>query len=319
MYDLDGYGKITKDDIAGIVSTIYESIGKSVVVPHYGSKTINVRLTVSPDSKTKPTTTVAPKVLKKAIITPRRRIRPRKLNSEDDCGDGSDTSVEGKIRKCHRHHTQNQKSNQETEIINKNKENNNRISKDCSTTTTTNTTDSTTEPTCLEKNYTPNKTNDCRLINQNIYESINNLKCCPKDNNLHVVFSESKKVNCCPVVADGKLIENNDRCTTKKIENNLINIECNETCRDCTINLEVTNCKQTGRKKILRKSRSRKQKSGDEQPVARVRSLSVGNENVWNRIESAEECWKSSLRRHELIEIIRESMEKNRLCFQSNR
>ncbi|GBP92747.1 Protein naked cuticle homolog [Eumeta japonica] len=36
-------------DIAGIVSTIYESIGKSVTVPHYGSKTIQVRLTVVPD------------------------------------------------------------------------------------------------------------------------------------------------------------------------------------------------------------------------------------------------------------------------------
>lgn len=36
-------------DIAGIVSTIYDSIGKSVTVPHYGSKTIQVRLTVVPD------------------------------------------------------------------------------------------------------------------------------------------------------------------------------------------------------------------------------------------------------------------------------
>lgn len=40
-----------RQDIAGIVYTIYESIGKSVVVPHCGSKTINVRLTVSPDAK----------------------------------------------------------------------------------------------------------------------------------------------------------------------------------------------------------------------------------------------------------------------------
>lgn len=31
------------------MSTIYESIGKSVTVPHYGSKTIQVRLTVVPD------------------------------------------------------------------------------------------------------------------------------------------------------------------------------------------------------------------------------------------------------------------------------
>ncbi|XP_067643471.1 protein naked cuticle isoform X2 [Eurosta solidaginis] len=57
FYDLDGHhGKITKDDIVGIVYTIYESIGKSVVVPHCGSKTINVRLTVSPEGKSKSTT-----------------------------------------------------------------------------------------------------------------------------------------------------------------------------------------------------------------------------------------------------------------------
>ncbi|KAM3967519.1 LOW QUALITY PROTEIN: NKD inhibitor of WNT signaling pathway naked cuticle [Aphomia sociella] len=49
LYDLDGHGRMTKDDIAGIVSTIYESIGKSVTVPHYGSKTIQVRLTVVPE------------------------------------------------------------------------------------------------------------------------------------------------------------------------------------------------------------------------------------------------------------------------------
>ncbi|KAL5283117.1 NKD1 family protein [Megaselia abdita] len=53
FYDLDGHhGKITKDGIAGIVYTIYESIGKSVTVPCNGSKTINVRLTISPENKT---------------------------------------------------------------------------------------------------------------------------------------------------------------------------------------------------------------------------------------------------------------------------
>lgn len=61
FYDLDGHhGRITKDDIAGIVYTIYESIGKSVTVPCNGSKTINVRLTVSPENKT---------ITKKHIIT----------------------------------------------------------------------------------------------------------------------------------------------------------------------------------------------------------------------------------------------------------
>ncbi|XP_008200263.1 uncharacterized protein nkd [Tribolium castaneum] len=51
LYDFDGYGKITKDDIAGLVTTIYEALGSSVKVPHYGSKTIKVKLTVSPDQR----------------------------------------------------------------------------------------------------------------------------------------------------------------------------------------------------------------------------------------------------------------------------
>ncbi|XP_075217666.1 NKD inhibitor of WNT signaling pathway naked cuticle isoform X2 [Lycorma delicatula] len=51
LYDFDGHGKITKDDIAGLVTTIYETLGSSIRVPHYGSKTIKVKLTVSPDQK----------------------------------------------------------------------------------------------------------------------------------------------------------------------------------------------------------------------------------------------------------------------------
>lgn len=44
----------------------------------------------------------------------------------------------------------------------------------------------------------------------------------------------------------------------------------------------------------------------------------LGGGVVANGGRSDEECWRSSLRRRELIEIIRESMEKNRLCFQTN-
>ncbi|KAL3289488.1 hypothetical protein HHI36_022909 [Cryptolaemus montrouzieri] len=51
LYDFDGHGKITKDDIAGLVTTIYEAIGSSVKVPHCGSKTIKVKLTVSPEER----------------------------------------------------------------------------------------------------------------------------------------------------------------------------------------------------------------------------------------------------------------------------
>lgn len=38
-------------DIAGLVRTIYDALGSSIKVPHYGSKTIKVKLTVSPDKR----------------------------------------------------------------------------------------------------------------------------------------------------------------------------------------------------------------------------------------------------------------------------
>lgn len=39
-------------DIAGLVTTIYETLGSSVKVPHCGSKTIRVKLIVSPNVDT---------------------------------------------------------------------------------------------------------------------------------------------------------------------------------------------------------------------------------------------------------------------------
>ena len=51
LYDFDGHGKITKDDIAGLVTTIYDTLGASIQVPPCGSKTIKVKLTVSPDQR----------------------------------------------------------------------------------------------------------------------------------------------------------------------------------------------------------------------------------------------------------------------------
>uniref|UniRef100_A0A1B6LMG8 Protein naked cuticle homolog n=1 Tax=Graphocephala atropunctata TaxID=36148 RepID=A0A1B6LMG8_9HEMI len=60
LYDFDGHGKITKDDIAGLVTTIYDTLGSSIRVPHYGSKTIKVKLTVSPDGGQPPAPTEPP-------------------------------------------------------------------------------------------------------------------------------------------------------------------------------------------------------------------------------------------------------------------
>ncbi|KAK2576502.1 hypothetical protein KPH14_005825 [Odynerus spinipes] len=60
LYDFDGHGKITKDDIAGLVTTIYDTLGASIQVPPCGSKTIKVKLTVSPDQRAGQTRTTCP-------------------------------------------------------------------------------------------------------------------------------------------------------------------------------------------------------------------------------------------------------------------
>ncbi|XP_045598411.1 protein naked cuticle homolog 1 isoform X2 [Procambarus clarkii] len=50
LYDFDGHGKVTKDDIAGLVRTIYEAVGSSLSLPPSGSRTIRVKLTVAPEN-----------------------------------------------------------------------------------------------------------------------------------------------------------------------------------------------------------------------------------------------------------------------------
>jgi hypothetical protein len=158
LYDLDGHGKITKDDIAGIVSTIYDSIGKSVVVPHYGKKTINVKLTVSPDAKNqqKPqqqqqqqqplsSTHHHVRASKKLQLTPRRRYRARALLSDEENDDGSESAS-----------------------------------------------DNVTPP-------LPKMQNDakvCENLNNeknNVYVSINNLKCCNQSSTLDNLYSKNIK------------------------------------------------------------------------------------------------------------------------------
>ncbi|XP_072767834.1 uncharacterized protein Nkd [Anoplolepis gracilipes] len=61
LYDFDGHGKITKDDIAGLVTTIYDTLGASIQVPPCGSKTIKVKLTVSPDQRTSSSSSQTPR------------------------------------------------------------------------------------------------------------------------------------------------------------------------------------------------------------------------------------------------------------------
>uniref|UniRef100_T1J496 Exocyst complex component 2 n=1 Tax=Strigamia maritima TaxID=126957 RepID=T1J496_STRMM len=53
LYDFDGEGKVTKDDIAGLVRSIYETVGTAIKLPPKGSKTIKVKLTIAPDKRKK--------------------------------------------------------------------------------------------------------------------------------------------------------------------------------------------------------------------------------------------------------------------------
>lgn len=98
LYDLDGHGRMTKDDIAGIVSTIYESIGKSVTVPHYGSKTIQVRLTVVPEDGNCRSHRERREARRRERREERRRECSTNVNaSPPDCIDHSEDEQRGRL------------------------------------------------------------------------------------------------------------------------------------------------------------------------------------------------------------------------------
>ncbi|KAH8364695.1 hypothetical protein KR084_010232, partial [Drosophila pseudotakahashii] len=371
FYDLDGHhGKITKDDIVGIVYTIYESIGKSVVVPHCGSKTINVRLTVSPEGKSKshsqpvvpvPVSMPVPagfggshaSKLKKlptglvgrvggggatALTTSagnrrQHRYRPRKLIKSDDEDDDSNSEKEkdaiaptgdqpsgsgSGAKKGHHHQAQ------ATRYLNQSQKK---------------------EQCCSAEQNTPDN-------GHNTYENMLNLKCCKPE---------------------GDQVD----CPSHRQQH-----QQHYQMRQQDIYMKQA----TQRVKMLR--RARKQKYQDHCLETRQRSLSVGNDSAWQnrhlqpqqplpvgqaaatpppaqplnhksasgsgsgspplgggggggdmmldgvqlrqprpqslahqqnqQQRKSAECWKSALNRNDLISIIRESMEKNRLCFQLN-
>ncbi|XP_053664456.1 protein naked cuticle homolog [Anopheles marshallii] len=389
LYDLDGHGKITKDDIAGIVSTIYESIGKSVVVPHYGSKTINVRLTVSPDGKTA-TTKPASAVVKKAIVTPRRRYRSRKLISDDDGSDTSEncprllrnrtaaatatavnhgemtnvnqTVLSNQQQQQHHHHHHHANGNSgKLKESNLTKATN--LAGDCQVNRSVGLSNSAENTPAVgqllveayHNNFTAvtsvaagigsgktilnNASNANKSkTNENIYESISNLKCCniQQQQQSHASHNTSIQTTVSSVPVSTAL--NQSTASTAAL-----------ICRDC-IDGPATTLLSTlptldavviptppaivagrAKRKLVRKTRSSrktavaaKMMAEDFQRRPRARSLSVGNENCYENVigrmaAAQEECWKSSLCRRELIEIIRESMVKNSLCFQPNR
>ncbi|KAM7354880.1 NKD inhibitor of WNT signaling pathway naked cuticle [Cochliomyia hominivorax] len=362
FYDLDGHhGKITKDDIVGIVYTIYESIGKSVVVPHSGSKTINVRLTVSPEGKSKSNKTkknvtssalvldaqqksapLANNAAAQAAARRLHRYRPRKLIKSDEEDDDSNSDKE-------RDNTGlNHNSNNLSHVL--------AHSKSSSATKNPKLSKLKTEQQCCAS--TPNSSslpvNNVDLPNSPLDTIYDNLKAA---NNTTATTPEACR-ECLAAVDESR------------------NLALSPTVQypaHKTSNTNEAYMKHVAstRIKMLRKSRKQKHQDCLE---TRQRSLSVGNETCWKnrhlqkqqnaqqqllwqaeqqlnqsanvgagsvimdgvqlrnplkngalksstsaaQKRNSAECWKTALNRNDLISIIRESMEKNRLCFQLN-
>lgn len=282
-----------------------------MVVPHCGSKTINVRLTVSPESKSKPADP-------ERKITRKTRLKSRRLFKYDDEEEGSGngclepnhdvekTPSKQFIDDTTQHQTKittiNRQSNDYHEkltgINNENHQldSNQVISKD--------TIDGQITLCCTNESGKGQRHAQTNQTTENLYETA--LTTIVPNENL---ISTAKSM--C-----GKDTPNND----------------NACCQDCRTS--TPNCTEgvyTSRpcvRRLGRKSRSRKTKTLDYYPPTRTRSLSVGNENSYRNsngdVSSGasgkgrnDECL-NNLRRNDLIDIIRESMEKSRLCFQSN-
>ncbi|KAL3860192.1 hypothetical protein ACJMK2_010350 [Sinanodonta woodiana] len=49
LYDFDGHGKITKEDLSSLLKALYDAVGSSIKIPSNGTRTLKLRLTVGPD------------------------------------------------------------------------------------------------------------------------------------------------------------------------------------------------------------------------------------------------------------------------------
>ncbi|XP_011186391.1 protein naked cuticle [Zeugodacus cucurbitae] len=390
FYDLDGHhGKITKDDIVGIVYTIYESIGKSVVVPHCGSKTINVRLTVSPEGKSKSAAAAAATAnggkLKKTANGAGAGILDTATKSNAGHGHGH-------TRRQHRYRPRKLiKSDDEDDDSNSDKEKDVAAATNAAAATASGalTATSVGAPIAGGKSKghsSSSKFNKMKasavaaeqqqllyLQQQQQMETCNAAASQQQQTSPYIDVSAAN----CP---HENLYENMTTTTSLKCctKETLLKIE---DCRGCETTVTSAPITPAGyvrsstdvymrqastRVKMLRKAR--KQKFQDHCHETRQRSLSVGSEACWynrhmqqqqqNKLEQSQqqqqqqqlgdvvdgvqlrnpqknstsataassvlaqrqrnsaECWKTALNRNDLMSIIRESMEKNRLCFQ---
>lgn len=174
-------------------------------MPHYGKKTINVKLTVSPDAKHQQPMTTNEQIhqtraSKKLQLTPRRRYRPRAALLSDDEDDDASESTSDNLAPLPK--MQN------------------------------------------EMNHCGKKTCE-NLDKNNVYESINNLKCCNQSQTIDNLLSTKNNKN----------IEIYKNCQPNLLNERLHIKESNE---------YETKFQQkhipSSKKKLLRKSRSKRQR-----------------------------------------------------------
>lgn len=60
LYDFDGHGKITKEDLASLLKALYDAVGSSIKIPSNGTKTLKLRLTVGQDGSQLPGNRTSP-------------------------------------------------------------------------------------------------------------------------------------------------------------------------------------------------------------------------------------------------------------------
>lgn len=319
--------------------TIYESIGKTVVVPYCGSKTINVRLTVSPDSKATDVQTAAEGAttppLPPSVFQRRYKYRSRKLIPTDGVEPtqtaATDVQPNGSVRLIDLNDSLPRvpptSPAQPTAAA---------------TTTTANDTTTTTQTTTTTDNRHSTPSTPCKTTAAAAHMIRNNCN----DNNMSAAAA-----------AAIRRLEEAQRQQQQLQQQDMANYSCRECSSLCPLlDQSVSNvgaAAPTKLRKLMRKSRSKKRHQHEEQlqqqrqqqvpqpQQMRARSLSVGNENAGAKSAAAaaaaaaggvrrptsgnaasngdggEECL-NNLRRNDLIDIIRESMEKNRQCFQSN-
>ncbi|TMW51556.1 hypothetical protein DOY81_003343 [Sarcophaga bullata] len=378
FYDLDGHhGKITKDDIVGIVYTIYESIGKSVVVPHSGSKTINVRLTVSPEGKTKATKnkkaldhhslnlnqkpSSAAALASNNIQATRRlhRYRPRKLIKSDEEDDDSNSDKErdlnlahilahkaaskahklGKLKASEQHCCSQQMAHQQqqqqpalndlpdspldTAAIYDNLKASSPLEacRECIAAAADGTRNATaTSPLVSAATTTTSPAQFPAASSKTTNEAY--MKHVASTRIKMLRKSRKQKHQDCLETRQRSLSVGNETCwKNRHLQTKHSNSSSNNTQQQLLWQAE----QHLNNSAVVGGGNSNSNGNGSDMadgvqlrnPLKNTKSMMASSSSSAHKRNSAE-CWKTALNRNDLISIIRESMEKNRLCFQLN-